>query len=78
VDLGLAGRSYLVTGGSQGVGREIARLLLAEGARVAVLARDKPRLEELRRSLPAGQEQRFAAWSADVRDAQAMSEAVGG
>ena len=78
MDLGLAGLSYLVTGGSQGVGREIVRLLLAEGARVAALARDKERLEELRRSLPVGQEQRFAAWSADVRDAQAMSEAVGG
>jgi NAD(P)-dependent dehydrogenase (short-subunit alcohol dehydrogenase family) len=44
VDLGLAGRSYLVTGGSQGVGREIVRLLLAEGAQVAALARDKARL----------------------------------
>jgi NAD(P)-dependent dehydrogenase (short-subunit alcohol dehydrogenase family) len=39
VDLGLAGRACLVTGSTGGIGREVARLLAAEGARVATCGR---------------------------------------
>jgi 3-oxoacyl-[acyl-carrier protein] reductase len=38
---GIGGRSALVVGGSKGIGFEVAKLLAAEGARVAVLARTK-------------------------------------
>src|SRR3979409_2155015 len=38
---GINGRSALVVGGSKGIGFEAAKLLTAEGARVAVLARTK-------------------------------------
>src|SRR3954451_15320205 len=41
MDLGLEGRVALVTGGSRGIGFEIARGLAAEGARVAIAARDE-------------------------------------
>jgi 3-oxoacyl-[acyl-carrier protein] reductase len=54
VDLGLAGRRAVVTGGSKGLGRAIARDLVAEGVDIAICARDGDTLaaaaEELRRS----------------------------
>lgn len=44
MDLGLRGRTVLVTGASSGVGLATARMLLAEGAHVAACARDAERL----------------------------------
>jgi 3-oxoacyl-[acyl-carrier protein] reductase len=43
MDLGLQGRRALVMGGSRGLGKAIARVLVAEGARVAICARDEER-----------------------------------
>lgn len=40
MDLGLTGKRALVTGGSRGIGRAIARALAAEGVRVAICGRD--------------------------------------
>jgi 3-oxoacyl-[acyl-carrier protein] reductase len=47
MDLGIDGRSALVTGASTGIGRGIALALAAEGARLAIVARRRPLLEEL-------------------------------
>lgn len=44
MDLGLAGRAYLITGGTDGLGLGLARTLVAEGARVTVCGRDPARL----------------------------------
>lgn len=40
MDLGISGRTAVVTGGSQGIGAATVRLLVAEGARVIAVARD--------------------------------------
>lgn len=40
MDLGLAGQTFVVTGGSRGLGRATAAVLVAEGAHVVVSARD--------------------------------------
>jgi gluconate 5-dehydrogenase len=40
----LSGRVALVTGGSSGIGQEMARALALAGARVVLVARDKVRL----------------------------------
>lgn len=60
-----AGLSALVTGGASGIGAAIATLLLARGARVAVLDRDTA-------SAPAG----TLALTADVSDDDAVRTAV--
>jgi 3-oxoacyl-[acyl-carrier protein] reductase len=46
MDLGLAGKVALVTGASKGIGFGIAAGLAAEGARVAVAARDEGRVRD--------------------------------
>src|SRR6476619_6774451 len=44
MDLGLAGAAAVVTGGSKGMGLAIAQTLAAEGASVAVMARNRDAL----------------------------------
>jgi len=47
----LSGRTALVTGGSRGLGLQIAEALVEMGARVAITARKKDELEEAKRHL---------------------------
>ena len=53
MDLGLQGRVAVVTGGSQGIGREIALLLAAEGADLVIAARRAETLERTAAELRA-------------------------
>ncbi|MEA2549516.1 MAG: 3-oxoacyl-[acyl-carrier protein] reductase [Chloroflexota bacterium] len=53
MDLGLSGMRALVTGGSRGLGAGIARVLAAEGVRLAVAARGSAELDALTLELGA-------------------------
>ena len=53
MDLGLSGKTALVTGASAGIGRGIALALAAEGVRLAVMARRRERLEALEKETGA-------------------------
>ena len=53
MDLGLAGLRALVTGGSDGLGAAVARVLAAEDAHVVVAARASDRLSATAASIGA-------------------------
>jgi NAD(P)-dependent dehydrogenase (short-subunit alcohol dehydrogenase family) len=66
MDLGLQGKRAVVTGGSLGIGRAIARELAREGADVAIVARTKDQLEATARELAAETKRRVIPLVADV------------
>jgi NADP-dependent 3-hydroxy acid dehydrogenase YdfG len=76
-------RSALVVGASGGIGRAVAVTLAAAGARVALVGRDRDKLEETRAALGAGGEE-APIFTCDLTDraqvaalAQASLEALG-
>lgn len=70
------GRLALITGGSSGIGLELARLLAAEGARVWLLARHQRKLEEALESLPSNHGQTHGFLTADVTNWDRVHAAV--
>ena len=66
MDLGLEGKHAIVTGGSLGIGKAIARELAREGADVAIVARTKDRLEAAARELATETGRRVIPLAADV------------
>lgn len=69
---GLAGRTVVVTGGAQGLGRGICEVLAAVGAKVAVLDIDVELADDLARSLPT----ESIALAVDVRRKAELDDAV--
>ena len=73
----LAGKTALVTGGSRGIGRAIARALAARGAMVAITYREQAELAvEVVREIETEIEGDAAAWQLDVRDGVRVKEVV--
>ncbi len=77
MDLGLKGKSALVTGASRGIGASIAQELAREGVRVCLAARDKAKLEEVAASVTAIAGKNSAATVAlDLREPTGAQAAV--
>lgn len=76
MDLGLQGRHAIVTGGSRGIGKAIARELAHEGADVAIVARNKEALEATARELGAETNRRILPLAADVTSREQVDRIV--
>ena len=66
MDLHLDGQTAIVTGGSKGIGRETALLLAQEGCDVAIMARDKERLEAAADEIAASTGRKVFAYAGDM------------
>jgi 3-oxoacyl-[acyl-carrier protein] reductase len=75
MDLGIAGRVALVSGGSRGIGRAVAELLCAEGARVLIAARTPGPIEEAVAALQEGGGE-AAGIAADMTSREGVARAV--
>lgn len=74
MDMGMSGRTYLVTGAGSGVGLATTRMLLAEGANVAACARGQERLRGAVEALPGPGT--VVAYRCDVLDEADVDEYV--
>jgi 3-oxoacyl-[acyl-carrier protein] reductase len=71
LDLGLQSKVALVAGGSSGLGLAVARELAAEGAHVAIGARDRDRLAAAERDLKQVARGRVSTTSVDIGEPDA-------
>ncbi len=77
MDLGLKDRIAVVTGGSSGIGLATAKLLIADGARVAICGRDAGRLAAATAQLSTLNADNVLAEICDVLDAEAVNRFAG-
>jgi NAD(P)-dependent dehydrogenase (short-subunit alcohol dehydrogenase family) len=71
MDLGLQGKTALVTGGSKGIGLACAKLLASEGARIAICSRSRANVDAALAELPSA----FGI-TADLRSADEAAKVV--
>ena len=78
--INLDGKHVVITGGSSGIGKEIAVLAMKQGAYVSIIARNKERLASASADIAAkaggDASSRINSVSADVGDANAAAQAV--
>ncbi len=76
MDLELAGKGAIVTGGSRGIGKAIARQLAREGVSVVIAARGVEALEATARELAAETGQRIVPLTVDTRSDEQVKAMV--
>ena len=76
MDLGLTGKRALVTGGSRGLGKAVARELAREGCAVAIASRSEAPLQESAKEIAAATGAHVEPVSFDVMDGQSIKDCV--
>ncbi|MEM1400647.1 MAG: SDR family oxidoreductase [Pseudomonadota bacterium] len=72
MDLGLAGRTALITGASKGIGAGLARVFAAEGCNLHLAARNGKAMTDLRSELTAEYDVNISVHEADLGSSEAM------
>ena len=72
----LKGKVALITGGGAGIGAEIAKRFVADGAKVCISGRRQEKLDEVARSLPAGSVETCSGDVTILDDVKRMAEAT--
>ena len=76
MELGLAGKIAIVTGGSKGIGRVTALALAQEGAQVAICARGLDDLQETAKEIEAATGQSVFVVQSDMTRPEDIQELV--
>lgn len=76
MDLAISGRNAFITGASLGIGRATAEELVRNGVNVALVARNKERLEQFAASLRAPGGPQAIAIAADLYQGEEVSRAI--
>lgn len=69
-------RLIIITGGSSGLGKKLAEVLIAKGARLALIARDKEKLQSTKKTLGAipGVDDNIGVFPCDVMNYSAVKK----
>ena len=80
MEFDLKGRTAVITGGSRGLGEAMAKALVDAGAQIALVARDRARMERVRDDIAAigGVAEVFVADVTEEHDVAKLAEAVKG
>jgi len=76
MELGLKGRTAVITGASMGIGKSVAAGLAAEGVNVVLLARRKETLDEAAREICGKSKAGVIAIVTDVKSSDAVKSAI--
>lgn len=76
MELGLKGRTAVITGGSKGIGKNIAKGLAKEGVNVVLIARNKEILQAASEEIRATSDVGVLAIPTDIKSAGAVKEAA--
>ncbi|MBW8826856.1 MAG: SDR family oxidoreductase [Acidobacteria bacterium] len=77
MDLELMGKRAIVTGGSRGIGKAVARQLALEGCDVGIAARDQQRIDDAVAELAAVTGRRIVGHACDTTDDESVRTMVG-
>ncbi len=76
MELGLKGRAAVITGGSKGIGKAIARALAAEGVNLVLLARGREQLEKTAEAIAGETGVQVLPVVADVANTESIKAAA--
>ena len=76
MNLKLDGKNVIITGGSDGIGKETARIMAEEGANVIIFARNIENLNKTKDSIKSNTGKIVDIYSVDVKNEKNVKESV--